>query len=244
MKILDRYILTTYLKTFVSVFLILMFIFVLQAIWLYIGDLAGKDLDSFVIVKLLLYITPTLIPLILPLTILLVSIMVFGSFAENYEFAAMKSTGISLQRAMRSLSFFIVFLGVVTFIFANNVIPWANYNVYNLRKNIAKVKPALAISEGQFNDIGSYNIKVEKKSGENDEFLETVVIHEKSVGTSTNRKIIIAKRGELKSSEDSNILQLVLYEGNDTKRFLTVKTQSKTEKNLTPKVILKPIPST
>ncbi|TXD83091.1 YjgP/YjgQ family permease [Subsaximicrobium wynnwilliamsii] len=214
MKILDRYILTTYLKTFLSVFLILMFIFVLQAIWLYIGDLAGKDLDSYVIVKLLLYITPTLIPLILPLTILLVSIMVFGSFAENYEFAAMKSTGISLQRAMRGLSFFIVLLGIVTFVFSNNVIPWANYNVYNLRKNIAQVKPALAISEGQFNEIGTYNIKVDKKTGENDEFLETVVIHEKSGRSTANRKIIIAKRGELKSNENSPILQLVLYEGN------------------------------
>ena len=191
-----------------------MFIFVLQAIWLYIGDLAGKDLDTFVIVKLLLYLTPTLVPLILPLTILLVSIMVFGAFAENYEFAAMKSTGISLQRAMRSLSVFIVFLGIVTFIFSNNVIPWANYNVYNLRKNIAKVKPALAISEGQFNDIGSYNIKVENKSGENDEFLEKVVIHEKSKNSATNRKIIIAERGQLISSEDSNILQLVLFDGN------------------------------
>jgi len=184
-----------------------MFIFVLQAIWLYIGDLAGKDLDTFVILKLLAYLTPTLVPLILPLTILLVSIMVFGAFAENYEFAAMKSTGISLQRAMRSLSVFIVFLGVIVFIFSNNVIPWANYNVYNLRKNIAKVKPALAITAGQFNEIGSYNIKIESKSGDNDEFLKKVVIHEKSSGSSTNRKVIIAERGELISSENSNILQ-------------------------------------
>ena len=83
MKILDRYILKTYLKTFLSVFVILMLIFVLQAVWLYISELAGKDLDIDTIMKFLLYITPTLIPLILPLTILLVSIMVFGTFAEN-----------------------------------------------------------------------------------------------------------------------------------------------------------------
>nr|WP_321234080.1 LptF/LptG family permease [uncultured Psychroserpens sp.] len=214
MKILDRYILTTYLKTFLSVFIILMFIFVLQAIWLYIGDLAGKDLDTFVILKLLLYITPTLIPLILPLTILLVSIMVFGQFAENYEFAAMKSTGISLQRAMRSLSVFIVLLGVTTFIFSNNVIPWANYKVYNLRKNIAQVKPALAIAKGQFNDIGTYNIKVQDKSGENGEILTNVVIHKKAANGSKNRTVIISESGELKSNENSNILQLVLYKGN------------------------------
>ncbi|WP_299276639.1 LptF/LptG family permease [uncultured Psychroserpens sp.] len=220
MKILDRYILTTYLKTFLSVFIILMFIFVLQAIWLYIGDLAGKDLDTFIILKLLLYITPTLIPLILPLTILLVSIMVFGQFAENYEFAAMKSTGISLQRAMRSLSIFIVLLGVTTFIFSNNVIPWANYRVYNLRKNIAQVKPALAITKGQFNDIGNYNIKVQDKSGDNDQFLTNVVIHKKNKN-GKNKTVIVSESGELRSSEGSNILQLVLYNGNYYEEIFT-----------------------
>ncbi|WP_084142369.1 LptF/LptG family permease [Psychroserpens burtonensis] len=214
MKILDRYILKTYLKTFLTVFIILMFIFVLQAVWLYIGDLAGKDLDSFIILKLLLYITPTLIPLILPLTILLVSIMVFGQFAENYEFAAMKSTGISLQRAMKSLSVFVVLLGIVTFIFSNNVIPWANKNVYNLRKNIAQVKPAMAITKGQFNDIGSYNIKVEDKSGENGEFLKNVVIHKKAATNAKNRTVIIAESGLLEGNENSNLIQLILYNGN------------------------------
>ena len=39
--------------------------------------------------------------------------MAFGTFSENYEFAAMKSTGISLQRAMRSLTVFIVFLSAL-----------------------------------------------------------------------------------------------------------------------------------
>jgi len=141
-----------------------MFIFVLQGLWLYISELAGKDLDISVTAKFILYYMPRLIPLVVPLTILLTSIMVFGNFAENYEFAAMKSTGISLQRAMRSLSVFIVILGVACFFFANNVIPWGEYHFYNLRKNIAKVKPALAIAEGQFNEIGNINIKVDKKS--------------------------------------------------------------------------------
>ena len=138
MKILDRYILKSYLQTFFSVLIILMFIFILQSVWLYIRELAGKDLAITVILKFLLYVTPTLIPLILPLTILLASIMVFGSFAEHYEFAAMKSTGISLQRAMRSISVFVLILAFLTLLFSNYVLPWANFNFYNLRKNIAK----------------------------------------------------------------------------------------------------------
>ena len=214
MKILDRYILVTYLKTFFSLFIILMLIFVLQSVWLYITELAGKDLDIEIIGKFLLFVAPRTVVLVLPLTILLASIMVFGSFAENYEFAAMKSTGISLQRAMRGLSIFIVGLAITTFFFANNVIPWAEFNFYNLRKNIAKVKPAMAIAEGQFNQIGTINIKVDKKSGDRGQYLKGVTIHQKKGKSNENHTVIVSKTGELTSSEDSNVLQLVLFDGN------------------------------
>src|SRR5690606_35269676 len=163
--------------------------------WLYIRELAGKDLDISVIAKLLIYFLPKLIPLVVPLTILLASIMVFGSFAENYEFAAMKSTGISLQRAMSGLSVFIVILGFITFVFANNVIPWSEFNSYNLRKNIAKLKPAMAIAEGQFNEIGAYNIKVEDKI--DDKNLKDVIIHIKSLDGRRIAETIKSKTGEL-----------------------------------------------
>ena len=191
-----------------------MLIFLLQSVWVYISELAGKDLEVEIILKFLLFVSPRLVVLVLPLTILLVSIMVFGNFSENYEFAAMKSTGISLQRAMKSLSFFIVFLAIISFFFANNVIPLAEYNFFNLRRNIARVKPAMAISEGQFNQLKDINIKVAKKSGENGKFLEDVIIHQKKGNTYGNYTVIKSKTGEFLSDESSNILQLILYDGN------------------------------
>ena len=214
MKILDRYILSTYLKSFFSVFTILLFIFLLQSVWVYISELAGKDLEFDVILKFLIYVSPRIVVLVLPLTVLLVSIMVFGNFAENYEFAAMKSTGISLQRAMKSLSVFIIFLSIVSFFFANNVIPLAEYNFYNLRQNIARVKPAMIVAEGQFNQIQDINIKVAKKSGVNGEFLEDVIIHQKKGNSSGNYTVIKSKTGEFYSDESSDLVQLILYNGN------------------------------
>lgn len=213
MKILDRYILTTFLKTFASVFIILMFIFVLQTIWLYITELAGKDLDLFVVGKFLLFFSPKMVPLVLPLSVLLASIMVFGNFAENYEFAAMKSTGISLQRAMRSLTYFIIALAIGAYFFADKVMPWAEYNSYNLRRNIAKLKPAMAIASGQFNEIGNINIIVDSKSGDRGQYLDKVVIHQQKASRKGNYTVIISEKGELISSEDSNILQLELTNG-------------------------------
>ncbi len=212
MKILDRYILTSFIQTFLSVFIILFFIFILQGIWLFIAELAGKDLDIWIVTKFLLFYSPKIVPLVLPLSVLLASIMTFGNFAENYEFAAMKSSGISLNRAMRSLIIFICGLSIVAFLFANNIIPKAEYKFLNLRKSIVQRKPAMAIVEGQFNAVGTFNIKVEKKSGENGEKLTGVTIHKRRPGAA-NATIIRSKTGLLTSNEKSNLLQLELFDG-------------------------------
>lgn len=213
MKILDKYLLKTFLITFTTVFVILFFIFILQTVWLFISELAGKDLDFFMVVKFLVFSMPRIVPLVLPLSVLLASIMTFGSLSENYEFAAMKSSGISLQRAMRSLTVFIFILSIVAFVFANNVIPYAEYKFINFRRNIAQVKPAMAIAEGQFSEIGNYTIKVAKKSGENGNLLSDIIIHIKSSTGEGNKTIIRAKSGELVSSENSNTLKLLLFDG-------------------------------
>jgi lipopolysaccharide export system permease protein len=186
----------------------------LQTVWLLIAELAGKDLDTSMVFKFLLFSMPRLVPLVLPLSILLASIMSFGDLSENYELAAMKSAGISLRRALQPLFLFVVILSIAAFLFANSVIPYAEYKFINFRKNIAQAKPALAIAEGQFSDVGVYNIKVNKKSGENGENLTGITIHKKSELGDGSRIVIKAKNGKLVSSKDSNTLQLILNDGN------------------------------
>lgn len=186
----------------------------LQAIWQFISDFAGKDVEMLVIGKFLLYYLPYQVPLLLPLTILVASIMTFGNFAENYEFAAMKSAGISLQRAMKSLIFFIVILGYATFTFANTVIPWSEFKAINLKNNITKMKPAMAIVEGVFTEIGDYNIKVNKKTGDNNQYLHDVIIHKKNLRGVGNYTVTKSDDGELVSEETSNTLKLILFNGN------------------------------
>jgi len=136
-----------------------MFIFIFQSIWLFIDDLAGKGLDMLIIGKFFFYKMPELTEKVLPLTVLLSSILTFGNFSEHYEFAAMKASGISLQRAMLGIIIFMVGLGGVTFYFANNVIPASEQKIFYLRRNIAKLKPAIAIAEGVFSDFESADIR-------------------------------------------------------------------------------------
>jgi len=213
MPVLDRYILFSFLRTFISFFLILMLIFVVQTVWVFIDEFAGKGLDITVLLRFLLYYSPKLIPLVLPLTVLLASIMTYGSLAEHYEFAALKSAGVSLTRSMRSVFVVSILLSGIAFYVANTVVPYAEFKTYNLRKNLAKIKPALAISEGVFNDLGKSNIKVEEKYGPNDRFLTDVIIHQKTADL-RNSIVVKSEEGEVKNADFSDGIQLVLTNGN------------------------------
>jgi lipopolysaccharide export system permease protein len=212
LKILDKYILKSYLTRFIGVFAICFLIFIIQTFWLYIDELAGKGLDIFTIGKFFIYFSPKLVPLVLPLSILLASLTTYGTLSENYEFIAMKSNGISIVRSMVTLLIFHIFLGIGSFYFSDNVVTYGELKSYNLRKNLAKMKPTLSIREGIFNDIGNMNIKVARKYGDNDQYLEDIILHSLS-DDEINRIVIKADRGEVRSENDS-YLQLILRNGN------------------------------
>ena len=168
--------------------------FVVQTVWVFIDEFAGR-VGHFRFIAILLYYSPKLIPLVLPLTVLLASIMTYGSLAEHYEFAALKSAGISLTRAMRSVFVISLLLSGFAFYVANTVVPYAEFKTYNLRKNLAKIKPALAISEG-FLTMRD-NIKVQDKYGPNDRF-DDVIIHQKQPDLK-NTTVVKSEEGELKT---------------------------------------------
>ena len=212
MKILDKYILRFYLSRFIAVFAICFLIFIIQTFWLYIDELAGKGLDIFTIGKFFIYFSPKLVPLVLPLSILLASLTTYGTLSENYEFIAMKSNGISIIRSMVALLILHIFLGIGSFYFSNHVVTYGELKSYNLRKNLAKLKPTLSIREGIFNDIGDMNIKVSRKYGDNEQYLEDIILHNIS-NDEINRLVIKAESGEVRNEND-NYLQLILKNGN------------------------------
>ena len=213
MKILDKYIIKSYFSRLIGVFAICFIIFIIQTFWLYVDELAGKGLDIFTIGKFFIYFSPKLVPLVLPLSVLLASLMTYGTLSENSEFIAMKSNGISIIRTMFGLLIFHVFLGIGAFYFSNHVVTYGELKSYNLRKNLAKLKPTLAIREGIFNDIGDMNIKVSRKYGDNEQYLEDIIVHKISFNDEVNRIVIKAESGEI-ASNNENYLQLILKNGN------------------------------
>ena len=231
MKILDKYILKTFLVPFFATFLIVLFVLVMQLLWQAFENIAGKGVSLIFILKFVYYSTLMIMPQALPIGVLLSSIMALGNLGENYEFAAAKSAGISLQRLVRPLGILAIGLSVLNFLFLNNVFPYANQKQRNLYSNIKKKKPALALIPGSFNaDIPGFQIKFEEKYGEEENLLKNVLIYDLK-GNKGNQKVITAERGKIVTEEGSRYMTFILYNGNYYEEYMkSAKTTAKRKK--------------
>ncbi|SDO09874.1 lipopolysaccharide export system permease protein [Pedobacter steynii] len=173
----------------------------------YVDDLIGKGFEWYVILELMYYASAANVSMALPLSILLSSIMTFGTLGENYELVAIKSAGVSLQKAMMPLLVLIGFIAIGSFLFSDVMLPKANLKFGSLLWDIRNKKLSFLIKEGVFNNsIPGYSIRVDKK-GSDGVSLEGVMIYDH---TSNNgiAKIIIAKEGKMASDEKNLLLKL------------------------------------
>ena len=203
--------LQTFLPLFVMTFGICLFIVLMQFIWRYIDDMVGKGFDMAVLGEMLFYAAIFSVPMALPLSILLASLMTFGNLGERLELLAMKSAGVSLLRIMRPLIILISFISVGAFFFQNNIMPIAQVKLYSLLYSMRQKSPELNIPEGVFyKDIPDYNVYVREKDKSG--LLKNLMIYNYSQGFE-KIDVTVADSGRLKASADKLFLVLTLYNG-------------------------------
>ncbi|AOW19951.1 LptF/LptG family permease [Urechidicola croceus] len=213
MKKLDIYILKSFIQPFFATFFVILFVLVLQAVWVGFDEISGKGVDMSFILKFVGYLTLTVVPMAMPIGILLSSIMALGNFAENYEFAAVKSAGISLRRFIMPVMIFTIFLSGINFLFLNYVYPHATLKQKNMFLNVKKKQPALALVAGTFNtEIPGYTIKFDEKYGEEQNFLRNVQISDLKANKG-KLKVITAKDAEITTEEGSKYMTFILKDG-------------------------------
>ena len=210
-KKLDILVIRAFIGPFIATFFLTLFVLILQFFWLWIDDFVGKDIDGILILRLILYLSATLVPLALPLAVLLSSIMTFGSLGETFELVAIKSAGIGLIRFMRPLMIVAILLSGLSFLFNNYVMPVANLKMRTLQTDLVNAKPAFDLKEGMFyKTIPSYAIKVGKKE-KDDSTLRDVIIYENVGGLQDN--FIVAEKGIMKISPNKQFLEFILKDG-------------------------------
>ena len=212
MKKLYKLILRSFFGTFIFTFFIVIFVLLMQFLWVYVDDFVGKGLSFKIIGELFFHASITFIPMALPLAILLASIMCFGDFGEHYELVAMKASGISIWRVMRPLVIFSVLLSGFAFFISNSINPIATLKFKTLLFDIRKQKLAFEIKEGVFyKDIENYVIYVDKK-GEDGSTIYGVKIYDHTDRDGDN-KIMVADSGTMALSPNQRTIIFTLYNG-------------------------------
>ncbi len=212
MKKIHKLVLKAFLGPFILTFAVVVFIFVTQTLVKYFDEIVGKGLTFWVYAKLLFFFSINTSTVAFPLAILLSSLIAFGNMGEYNELTAIKSSGISLLRALQPVFIFAVGLTLFAFWFNNNVVPKANLNAYSLLYDIRQKKPSLSIKEGIFyNGLEGVSIKANKKFPDGKSMKE-VIIYNHSQGYG-NSNLILADSAQMYNILNGKYLVFELFNG-------------------------------
>lgn len=213
MKRLNLYVLKQFVGPLFATFFVIIFVLLMQFIWMFVDDIVGKGLPTIVIFEFFYYAVLRLMLQALPLTILLSSIMVFGSLGERLELLSMKAAGISLLKIMRPMIIVVVLLTIGAFFFADYVDPAATKKLATLRYDIGRKNPEMNIKEKVFNyDLPNKSIKIDKKDKESG-MLYGLMIYDHS-NRDGNTSVTIADSGRIETDPVTENMKLVLFSGN------------------------------
>lgn len=213
-------------KSFIGPFILNFFIWMIlldmQSLWLYIDDLMGKGLSWNIILELMFYFSANWVPMALPLSILLASIMTMGKMGESNELTAMKAAGMSLFRIMRPMLVIMVFVSAFAFYFSNSLWPKANFKLRVLISDIQETKAAIIFKDGIFYDqLEGYNIRVGEKLDDGNTLKNILIYDYTNLKTNMGytkdprdyKRVISAKTGTIKQEKKGNFLVVSLNDG-------------------------------
>ena len=213
MKKLDRYILKSFIGPFFAILFVVLFILMMQFLWVYIDELVGKGLGFKVILEFLLWGTCTILPLALPLATLLASMMIIGSMAENNELLSIKAAGVSFGRVLVPLTAASLAISIGAFFAGNNLVPKGYNEIFTLREDISKTKDEIKIPPGTFYDgIEGYILRIEDQKDNG--MMEGVMVYDHT-GNKGNTSISLADSAIINMSKSKDYLIFTLFHGSN-----------------------------
>ena len=212
MKKLDRFILVSFIGPFFAILAIVIFILVLQFLWLYIDELVGKGLEFKVILEFLMWGSCQVLPLALPLATLLSSMFALGQMSENYELTAIKASGISLTRVLIPLIVASVGISIGAFYIGDRLVPYSINQIYTMRSDLGRTKSEIKIPVGAFYDgIDGYILRIQDRNDKTGMMYDVMVYdHTNNKG---NTSITVADSGMMKLSKAKDYLTFTLHDG-------------------------------
>jgi lipopolysaccharide export system permease protein len=216
MRILTRYLLKAHLGPFLFALGMLTGILFVQAVARRFEELAGKGLETRVILEVFALSLPHIIALTLPMAVLVAVLYAFSQLAADNEITAIKGTGVNLARLVVPLALAGTALAAGMVWFNDAVLPETNHRLASLLVDIARKSPTLELREQMINEIqtGDMRSKYFLQAAKIDPAtnrLRDVVIYDLS--TPTLDRTIYADSGQMAFNRERTDLFLTLHDG-------------------------------
>jgi len=211
MKIINRYILKELFYTFLLSIFVFTIVLILNKVLQLTELVVNKGVPLVTILKLLLFLFPSLLIIIIPISILVASITTFSRLSTDNEIIILKTAGISLYRLLLP----IIILSLFAYLFTNfltfKALPWGTQSFKNLMFQIIQSKASLDIKERIFNDYFDGLVIYVNEAPMSNKLMKGVFISDSR--KSENPQTIIAKEGVLLTDPVSMKVLLRLKDG-------------------------------
>lgn len=134
MTILDRYVVKQFALTFLFALFAFLLIFLVVDLMEKLDDFVDAKVGPDVIVSYYAYFMPEIIRLMIPVAMLMGALFVTGRMANQNELAAMKSSGISLNRILLPFVAVATLVSFASIYFNGWVVPFANQKKFDIER--------------------------------------------------------------------------------------------------------------
>ena len=213
LKKADGIILRGFIGPYLVALFMVEFVLVMQFFWKYIDDILGRGYSVLDYLELLGLYGVTILPLALPLTVLLSSVMVYGDMAEHYELSSLKSAGLSLTRILRPGFVVAILTGILSIMSSNYFKPMAYESFLRKFNSMRLSKVTFALEENIFNmDFREHAIYAGEKLDDG-KSLRQVLIYNTAPQDKSLLNVISAQSATMQTSLDGKYLIMDLYNG-------------------------------
>lgn len=151
MKIIDRYLLREIVPPFILGICIFTFVLLMSQILRLMELIVNKGVGVMTVVKLILYLLPSILVLTVPMSVFLTCIVIFGRWSADNELTAIKSGGIGLLRISMPVLAFSVATYMLTSYLIVYALPAGNQAFRRNMFEIVKTKASIGLREKVFN---------------------------------------------------------------------------------------------
>ncbi len=210
-KIICRYILKEIFFLFVLILFILTFVLLMGRILQIMDLMVNKGVDFFAIIKLIIFLLPSLFLFTIPIALLVSVLITMGRLSADNEMTALKTSGVSLLQ----IYYPVAIASLVAFVFAIVIGYYLVPHSYSASKrlifDIAQQHATIGIKEKVFNADFKGILLYAEKVPSNGNYIEGVLISDNRILTEQNT--ILAKKAYLITDPASMTVKLRLENG-------------------------------